>query len=136
LTRPHSSPWAIRHRLIPIQSLDEKDALHPRAGLDGSPLDGKLTHESPEAEALIALMNQLSERERELLYALYWDGKSQREVARELGITQPAVFYRCQRILHKLRRSLLGPEGLSHLEQQRTEEIEEGNKHVQLTEGT
>jgi len=106
LSRPHGGHWAIRYRPIPIQDLDEKDALHPRAGLDGSPLDAEQTHETPEKKVLRGLMDQLSRQDKELLYCLFWDCKSTRQIGVETGVDHTTIMRRRDRIIDKLRKEL------------------------------
>lgn len=49
-------------------------------------------------------LSRLNEREQRLIQALYLDGRSERAVAAELGISQPAVHKRQVRILKKLKK--------------------------------
>lgn len=52
---------------------------------------------------------QLPEQDRYLIERRFWDGATERELARELGISQPAVHKRLSRILERLRYLLRGP---------------------------
>lgn len=51
-------------------------------------------------------LSLLTEQERYIITALYLDGRSERDVARELGVSQPAIHKRQARILHKLKNLL------------------------------
>ncbi|GBC98040.1 hypothetical protein HRbin17_00535 [bacterium HR17] len=51
-------------------------------------------------------LSRLSEEERYLIERKFWDGATERELARELGISQPAVHKRLCRILERLRHLL------------------------------
>ena len=58
-----------------------------------------------DTELLIAL-EVLLERERLVIQRIYTDGDTQREIARDLGITQSQVSKVHQRALRKLRRMI------------------------------
>jgi RNA polymerase sporulation-specific sigma factor len=49
---------------------------------------------------------QLPEEDRYLIERKFWDGATEREIARELGIKQPSVHKRIKRILAKLKEIL------------------------------
>lgn len=53
-------------------------------------------------------LERLSAEERYLLERRFWDMATEREIAKELGISQPAVHKRLKRILERVR-SLLQP---------------------------
>lgn len=48
-------------------------------------------------------LSQLSERERLVIERVFWDGRGEREVARELGISQQMVSKIKKQALKKLR---------------------------------
>ena len=52
-------------------------------------------------------MKKLTEREREILFALFWEGVSQRKLAENLEIARPTVAVYQQRALGKLARYLI-----------------------------
>lgn len=52
-------------------------------------------------------MKKLTEREREVLFALFWEGLSQRKLAENLEIARPTVTVYQQRALGKLARYLI-----------------------------
>jgi RNA polymerase sigma factor (sigma-70 family) len=58
-------------------------------------------------ERLHKALQALDEEERQLVKYLYYDGFVEREVAAILEISQPAVTKRKQRIIQKLRNSLI-----------------------------
>jgi RNA polymerase sigma factor (sigma-70 family) len=58
-------------------------------------------------EALRIGLDKLSEDERALIEALYFEGKSERELARESGIPDMTLNYRKRKILAKLK-TLMG----------------------------
>jgi len=58
-------------------------------------------------ERLREALQALGEEERQLLEYLYYDGLIEQEVAAILEISQPAVTKRKQKIIQKLRNSLI-----------------------------
>ena len=54
-------------------------------------------------ERLYAALELLTEKERSLINALFFDEMTEREVARVLGISQPAVHKQKNKILKKLK---------------------------------
>ena len=59
--------------------------------------DVELTGASPET------LVKLTDEERDLLYRLYYQGVSERVLAKQLGISQAAVHKRKEKILKQLR---------------------------------
>ena len=55
------------------------------------------------ADKLHTALMQLTKEERDLIYALFFDEKTESEVAKALGISQQAVHKRKNRILKKLK---------------------------------
>ena len=58
------------------------------------------------AEKLYQALTELSEKERELIVALFFEEKTERELAAVLGISQPAVHKQKNKILKKLKTFL------------------------------
>ena len=58
------------------------------------------------AEKLYQALAKLSEKERELIVALFFEEKTERELAAVLGISQPAVHKQKNKILKKLKTFL------------------------------
>lgn len=54
-------------------------------------------------ERLYAALSILSEKERELIEALFFEEKTERDVASAMGISQPAVHKQKNKILKKLK---------------------------------
>lgn len=61
-----------------------------------------------------ALLAALAPEERALVHDLFWRGRTQDEIADDLGVTDRTVRNRQTRILAKLRRLLLGEEDHPH----------------------
>jgi len=55
---------------------------------------------------LNAALNELSDDERSLINTLFFDEQSERDLARKVGISQPAIHKRRNRILEKLKNIL------------------------------
>ena len=55
---------------------------------------------------LYAVLADFTDAERDLLIALYFQGKSEREYAAETGIPQKTISNRKKRLLERLRRKL------------------------------
>jgi RNA polymerase sigma factor (sigma-70 family) len=66
--------------------------------------DDQLAIEQDE-DQLKRLMTRLPEADRRLLERLFWEGRTETEIASGLGITQQAVSKRKRKILTELRRS-------------------------------
>lgn len=58
------------------------------------------------AEKLYQALAELSEKEREMIVALFFEEKTERELAAVLGISQPAVHKQKNKILKKLKTFL------------------------------
>ena len=54
------------------------------------------------SKKLQQVLSLLTAQERHIITALYLDGRSERDLARELGVSQPAIHKRQARILKKL----------------------------------
>jgi DNA-directed RNA polymerase specialized sigma24 family protein len=65
--------------------------------------------ERPDPELLgrlAALLEALDDTDRRLVRQLFWDGRSEEQLALDLGITRQAVNKRKQKLLHRLRSDL------------------------------
>ncbi|MGQ9464054.1 MAG: sigma-70 family RNA polymerase sigma factor [Candidatus Fervidibacter sp.] len=51
-------------------------------------------------------LSQLTDEDRYILERKFWDGASERELAKELGISQPAIHKRLKRIYEQLKTIL------------------------------
>ena len=57
-------------------------------------------------DMLMSALDELAENERRLIDALYFDGKSERDVAAETGVPQTTLNYRKNKILKWLKEKL------------------------------
>lgn len=57
-------------------------------------------------ERLAAVLSELEVGEKQLLQALFFDGISAREYARQLGVYHRTIIYRKDKLLEKLRRKM------------------------------
>ena len=55
-------------------------------------------------DMLSKALSELTEEERVLIDELFFNDKSEREIAREIGVSQPAIHKRRNRILEKLKK--------------------------------
>ena len=69
-------------------------------------LDDKLVFASPEEQDLWQQLLTLAPKDRALIHLYYYEGYSQEEIAKILGITRTAVQTRMQRARQKLRKEL------------------------------
>jgi DNA-directed RNA polymerase specialized sigma24 family protein len=58
-------------------------------------------------ERLEAILQTLDEGELRLIRQLFWDGRSEDDLARELGVTRQAVNKRKQKLLRRLGSDLM-----------------------------
>ena len=75
--------------------------------VDRAPLPDETVTDRLMVENLLSCLGRLGEDDRALLTALYYDGKSETEIAASLGITQQAVSKRLHKVIRKLR-SMMG----------------------------
>jgi RNA polymerase sigma factor (sigma-70 family) len=73
---------------------------------DGGRLISEILEDKQTLELLFAALEALTADERELIDALFFDDKSEQELANETGVSQQAVSKRKNRILAKLKKLL------------------------------
>lgn len=64
--------------------------------------------EKLQAEELRRILTQLSEADRQLIQAIYFDGLTEQKYADQLGIAQQVINRKKHRILKKLKKLLSG----------------------------
>lgn len=69
------------------------------AGLDKSPLEQLM-----EEETIGELMNLLTERQRQVIAWFFFARKTQREIAKELGLTQPTISQEISKAIQRMRK--------------------------------
>ena len=94
----------VPYEILYYQSLDTDEILGEELLYDSSGLsiEDKAIHHIY-ADKLYSAMEQLTDEERDLLYRLYYQGLSERILAKQLGISQAAVHKRKEKILKQLR---------------------------------
>jgi RNA polymerase sigma factor (sigma-70 family) len=88
--------WAFARRCRRDENLADRPAIEP---------------DRPDAESierLAAILSDLGERDRLLVRRLFWEGRTEDDLARELGVSRQAVNKQKRKILGRLR-SALGP---------------------------
>jgi RNA polymerase sigma factor (sigma-70 family) len=87
--------WSYGLRYVSSNAIESAEAPSPAAE--------RMTSSLAELSELLAL---LSESDRHFLLDLFLDGQTEVEVARALGVSQPAVSKRKSRIIGRLQRSI------------------------------
>lgn len=59
-----------------------------------------------EGQLLRRALGELTRLDRQLIERLFWEGRSEAQIASESGISQQAANRRKQKILHELRRAI------------------------------
>jgi len=101
------------YELYHLQPLDQARTMYE--GGEPESLAGTIGFTDPQLEAveqhvaLQQMMQRLPDRLREVLQQRYFQGRSQREVARELGLSQMQISRLEKRALAQLREELHGP---------------------------
>lgn len=111
--------YRMRRRELHLQEKDAKHGVFFYSALDTSETNGEDAISdliSPRVDDMVVekLMTQrlhecigkLTEQEQELIYALYFQGKSEPMLSVEIGISQQLINYRKQKILIKLKKPL------------------------------
>jgi len=72
----------------------------------GDPLVDEIVADKILLDMLMSALDELAADERRLIDALYFDGKSERDVATEIGVPQTTLNYRKNKILKWLKEKL------------------------------
>ena len=94
----------VPYEILHYQSLDTDEMLGEELLYDDSGLsiEDKAIH-NIYTDKLYPALVKLTDEERDLLYRLYYQGVSERVLAKQLGISQAAVHKRKEKILKQLR---------------------------------
>ena len=95
---------AVRVDEVSYDALDTEEMSGSETIVDPSPLPDEKVTEKIMLEAMRRGLTKLDRRDRDLIQAVYFDGKSERVMAKELGITQPTVHYRITQAIEKLKK--------------------------------
>ena len=90
-----------------LEAMAVRSAQRSRINQLSARLGGSETMDVPDAD-LAAALEQLDERDQVLLYRRFWEGRAQREVGEELGVSQAHVSRLEQQALDELEE-LIGP---------------------------
>ena len=90
-----------------LEAMAVRSAQRSRINQLTARLGGSTTMDVPDAD-LAAALEQLDERDQVLLYRRFWEGRAQREVGEELGVSQAHVSRLEQQALDELKE-LIGP---------------------------
>jgi len=94
---------SVRVNEVSYNALDTDEMSGEETIVDPSPLPDAVVVDRLMLETLRLCMDRLNERDRDLLTALYFDGKTEREVSEETGIPQKTLNDRRHRALERLR---------------------------------
>ena len=83
----------------------ERTAVSHRLLLDFLDEDNAEMLADRELRRLYAAMSKLTERQTEVIQLYFYKGMTLQEIAEELGITKPAVYYAMKGALKKMRKS-------------------------------
>lgn len=78
------------------------------AGLDGKPLESNSNSDyvGKLKEALPQALEELTERQREVILLYYWEEMTQEEIAYRLGVTQQAIDKHLSRAINNLQKNI------------------------------
>lgn len=109
--------YRMRRRELHLQEKDAKHGVFFYSALDTSETNGEdaipdlisprvedIVVDKLMAQRLHECIGKLTEQEQELIYALYFQGKSEPMLSVEIGISQQLINYRKQKILLKLKK--------------------------------
>ena len=85
-------------------SLDALDPEGEKIAGDGDPVSELIRN--AEIEALHRAIDKLEPQQKELLLQIFWEGKSQREIAIRDGVSDMAITNRMKKIIAALKKSL------------------------------
>ncbi|MFA0730574.1 MAG: hypothetical protein LKKZDAJK_000838 [Candidatus Fervidibacter sp.] len=114
LMRRYREEWNFGTRWVVLTSNEDNGEMDEDSDTDYldkfGEWDANTVNEDTTWVALIIrrALERLSEEERYLLERKFWDMATEREIAKELGISQPAVHKRLKRALERVR-TLLQP---------------------------
>lgn len=77
------------------------------------------------------LLSKLSERQAFVMRKIFWEGRSERQIARSLGVSRQAVYDLKKRALKNLRKHALGVLAISPIVEAQASEV----PHMQLNTG-
>ena len=98
---------SIRADEVYYSALDTEEMSGEDIIVDQSPLPDETVTDKLMTETLLSCLEMLGEADRILVTAVYYDGKSETEIAVSLGITQQAVSKRLHKAIRELR-SMMG----------------------------
>jgi len=113
LMKRYRDEWNFGVRWVQANSLQGDDGVEGENGWDlwdWAGVEAEGVEDEQEVNWLAMVVRQalsgLTEEERYLIQRKFWDGATEREIAKELGISQPAVHKRLQQALKRLREIL------------------------------
>ena len=96
----------IANGLAYYQALDTDSYLGEELIRNKTQLTEDIVENEDLIEKMLKSLEQLSEKEKELIKEIFFSGKTERELSAETGIPQTTISYRKQQILKKLKKLL------------------------------
>lgn len=97
---------SVRVDEVSYDALDTEEMSGEEIIVDPSPQPDEMVTDKLMLETLRRCMDRLDTESRDLLQAVYFDGKSERELAKELDIPRMTLNYRRIKALGKLKSSM------------------------------
>lgn len=97
---------AARIGLLSYHALDTAEMSGEDILPDNTPLVDEQVVEKLDIEAMLFCLGKLEEADRKLLSAIYFDGKSERQLSRDTGVPQKTINNRKRQAINKLKKLL------------------------------
>jgi RNA polymerase sigma factor (sigma-70 family) len=94
-------------QMVPYHLLDDEGMVFGASLADAAKPVEEMVSDLQDAERLHAALGTLTEDERGLITAAFFDGESERNLAKTLGISQQAVHKRIHKIISKLKTKII-----------------------------
>ena len=94
------------NNLLSYHALDTDEMSGEGILSDDSPLLDEQVAEKLDIETMLICFKKLDKADRKLLSAIYFDGKSERQISKETGIPRKTINYRKRKALTKLKKFL------------------------------
>jgi len=97
---------ASRIGLLSYHALDTDEMSGEEILVDSSHFIEEQVSRKLDIEAMLQCFSKLNEADRKLLWALYFDGKSEQQLSKDTGVPRRTINYKKQRAITKLKKLL------------------------------